>query len=486
MVLPPQPIQFQPKAFSAMTTFWLIAIVLLMLALERIIVTSVTRHPRGRAWVRRIPFLHPNAISLMRIPMGLVSVWLASRGNWPGAVLWFAFWMITDLSDGTIARNCDLTTETGKWLDPLSDKCMYFPPLIYFSVGEDILTPINPWLVGAFLVIDTLGQASRLISQKKAANSFGKAKTALTTILLSAIALNQVSPIWLITPQFVTALTIACVILAFFSCYCKVIPDIWYANSFTLANFLCGIAAIVLAWQQKFILSLVLIFFGQFFDLFDGRMARKYGSTKRGPVFDDLADATSFGLAVGCIIYFCLANHEELVPSWAAMIIAGLFVVCLIYRLYRFLHPTKDMPSGIFQGLPSPAGAMLAGSAVLIAQDLEHPAFGLAAAAVVILASMLMISNIPYRHFARSIWPAIPRGTKLLLCILILILTLITITHKIYRSSFVWLCLVSTIVYTIAGIDRRKPDEIAAQERLLADNGDNGDDETSENSEQRP
>lgn len=469
-----------------MTTFWLIGLILLMLALERAIVIGVTQTSRGRTWVRGFPLLHPNAISLMRIPMGLFSVWLASRGNWPGAVLWFAFWMITDLSDGTIARNCDLTTETGKWLDPLSDKCMYFPPLIYFSIGEGILTPINPWLVGAFLVIDTLGQASRLISKKKAANSFGKAKTALTTILLSAIALDQVAPIWLITPQFVNALAAACVILAFLSCYCKVIPDIWYANSFTLANFLCGIAAITLAWQHKFILSLVLIFLGQFFDLFDGRMARKYGSTKRGPVFDDLADATSFGLAVGCIIYFSLANYEELVPPWAAMVIAVLFVVCLIYRLYRFLHPTKDMPSGIFQGLPSPAGAMLAGSAVLISQGLEHPAFGLAAAVVVVLASMLMISNIPYRHFARSIWPGIPRGTKLLLCVLMLVLTLIAITHKIYSSSFVWLCLVSTVVYTIAGVDRRKPEEIAAQERLLADSGDGGDDKTGDSGEQRP
>jgi len=471
-----------------MTTFWLItAIVLLMLALERITVIGVTRNPRGRAWVRRFPLLHPNAISLMRIPMGLISIWLAYRGNWPGAILWFAFWMITDLSDGTIARNCSLMTESGKWLDPLSDKCMYFPPLIYFSVGSTISTPINPWLVGTFLIIDTLGQASRLISQKKAANSFGKAKTALTTILLSAIALNQIDPFWLITPPFVNALAAACVILAFLSCYCKVIPDIWYANSFTLANFLCGIAAIILAWQHKFILSLVLIFLGQFFDLFDGRMARKYGSTKRGPVFDDLADATSFGLAVGCIIFFCLANYEELVPPWAALTLAVFFVGCLIYRLYRFLHPTKDMPGGIFQGLPSPAGAMLAGSAVLIARNLEHPYFGLGAAAVVFLTSLLMISSIPYRHFARSIWPCIPRGAKLLLCILMLVLTLIAITHKIYRSSFIWLCLVSTVIYAVAGVDRRKPEDIAAQDQLAncCDDG-SGSDSTANAGNQRP
>ncbi|MBP5638611.1 MAG: hypothetical protein J6X55_03975 [Victivallales bacterium] len=35
--------------------------------------------------------------------------------------------MIIDMTDGTIALNCDLVTETGKCLDPLSDEFTNFP-----------------------------------------------------------------------------------------------------------------------------------------------------------------------------------------------------------------------------------------------------------------------------------------------------------------------------------------------------------------------
>ena len=77
--------------------------------------------------------------------MGFIAAALAAHDHWSAATLWFAFFMITDLSDGTIARNCDLQTEMGKWLDPLSDKFMYFPVLFYLIVFAVIMT------VGALL-----------------------------------------------------------------------------------------------------------------------------------------------------------------------------------------------------------------------------------------------------------------------------------------------------------------------------------------------
>ena len=440
-----------------MNNIWILSgIVLAMLGIERLVITAAIKHPLGRRLIRRIPILHPNGISLLRIPMGVVSIGLAARGQWPAAILWFAFWMITDLTDGTIARHCDLATETGKWLDPLSDKCMYFPALIYFAFGSNVTTRLEPATVIAFLLIDTLGQMSRLVSRKKAANLFGKTKTALVTILLSAIALNQIDPNWIITPQFVHVFSLACVILAFLSCYCKVIPDIWYANSFTLANFLCGLGAIWYAFQDNCILSFVLVFLGQFFDLFDGRMARKYGSTKRGAFFDDIADATSFGVAIGCLIFFSLAKPETAIPRGAALAIAVFYVACLIYRLYRFLHPTRTMPKGVFQGLPSPAGALLAGSSVLLSRQFSSPTFGLIAAAVVIITSILMVSNIPYRHFGQSIWPGMPKTIKLLLFILLIMFTVFAITHRNYRFPFIGWTFGISILYLAFGTYRKR------------------------------
>ncbi|MBQ6473423.1 MAG: CDP-alcohol phosphatidyltransferase family protein [Victivallales bacterium] len=443
-------------------------LVLLMLGLERLLVIGACRRESGRAFLRKTPLFHPNSISLLRLPMGMLSCWIASTGNWSLATLWFAFWMITDLSDGTIARHCDLGTETGKWLDPLSDKFMYFPVLLYFSVSGNVTFRIDLIPVLLFVLFDVVGQASRLFVKKKAANLFGKVKTALVTILLSILALNQIDPIVFVTPRFVQAFMYACTILAFLSCYCKVVPDNWYANTLTLANFLCGITAIFYACHDQYIHCLVCVFIGQFFDLFDGRLARRFGSTKRGAVFDDIADATDFGLAIGAMIFFCLNHAHSLVPPWAAMLIALFYLGCVIFRLYRFIHPTKAMPAGVFQGLPSPAGAMFAGSSVLVALEFSSPFFGVIAATLVIFSSWLMVSNLPYCHFGQTLWPGMPRGLKALLFILIIFLTVLAFANRAYRPFFVWSCFLFMLFYLVYGlqtINRMKQPPVHQEEK---------------------
>jgi len=434
-------------------------LILAMLLAERILAVSVTRCKSGCHFIRRMPFLHPNAISLVRIPMGALSILLVHLGHWNAGILWFAFWMITDLTDGTIARNCDLETESGKWLDPLSDKFMYFPCLLYLSLGVNIQDEVrlDVWGVGLFMVIDTLGQASRLFSQKKAANSFGKAKTALVTILLSAVALYNIHPFPILNSTVVGYLLVSCNILAFLSFYCKVIPDVWYANSLTFANFICGLAAIwVVCRYGWFTRAFVLIFVGQFFDLFDGRLARKFGSTKRGAFFDDVADGTSFGLAVGCIIYRGLSDSETAIPPWLAAVLALFYTGCLLYRLYRFLHPDRPQIKGVFQGMPSPAGALLACSAVLVGMRFPQPVSGVMAAILVVVASCLMISNIPYLHFGQSLWPELPRAIKLLLLVVLVIFVNIVLVKKHdWEAGFIWFCAGLSLLYSFFAVKRR-------------------------------
>mgnify|MGYP003618209006 FL=1 len=71
-----------------MNNIWiLIGIVLAMLGIERHIITAAIKQPWGRRLIQRWRILHPNGISLLRIPMGLVSIWLASRDLWPAAIL---------------------------------------------------------------------------------------------------------------------------------------------------------------------------------------------------------------------------------------------------------------------------------------------------------------------------------------------------------------------------------------------------------------
>lgn len=442
-----------------------IVAVLLMLLCERLLILYFTRKPSCREFIRRHPILHPNGISLMRIPQGAVAIAIAAMGYWQLAILWFAFWMVTDLTDGTIARTCDLATPTGAWLDPLSDKCMSFPALFYLALGpaENVQPPQLPilWVV-IYCAIDILGQCSRLFCTKKNANSFGKVKTALITVLISALALNQLSPaaIPFLNQRFVNLVLFACVVFAFLSAYCKIIPNKWYANTLTFLNFLCGILAIWAAWncslKHNLMVAFVLVFTGQFFDLFDGRMARIYGSTRLGALFDDIADGTSFGLAVGSMVFICLWNGALDVPVWIAAVVAIFYVLCLIFRLYRFLKPTKIMPKGIFQGLPAPAGALLTGSFVIGAWQLQS-CWAIAVAAVVtILASILMISSLPYRHFGQDLWPSLPNGVRFSLLIMVVIFCCIALVSRDWAKAFIWFTSCASIIYAAGAIASKK------------------------------
>ncbi len=459
-------------------TLFVITVILLILAAERSIVTTITRKPACQSFIRRHPILHPNGISLIRIPQGVVSILFAANGYWTFAIIWFSFWMITDLTDGTIARTCDLKTETGEWLDPLSDKFMSFPALFYLSLGSspNVISPKLPILwVCIYCVIDVIGQFSRLFCKKKAANSFGKVKTALITVLIAVLALNQLKilPLTFFNEKFVEIMMIACVIMAGLSLYCKVIPNTWYANTLTFLNFCCGVGAIWMAWhtewRHNYLLAFVMIFAGQFFDLFDGRMARKYGSTKFGALFDDIADFTSFGCAVGSMIYQGLTYDQGRIPMPLAVATAIFYIVCLFYRLYRFLKPTKILPEGIFQGLPSPAGALVAGTTVLAADQFSMPAISYCAAVIVIATSVLMISNVPYRHFGRDLWPSLPKQFQAFILILAIVFCCIALVQREYAKTFTCFFAILGILYVVGARASQKHIQ-RLQEAQNADN----------------
>ncbi len=176
-----------------------VAPILVMIAFERLFVLGLARVARGREWVRSQRWLHPNFIGRSRYASGLLGclIWRMgeiSGGGEPGnawqhaAIYWFAFWTITDLTDGTIARKFDLRTPEGESIDPLSDKLMVLPPLIYLAV----FGLLNPYLVGALIAFDAIGQLSRRFVRNKAASVFGKTKTFLAIITLALIAIEQI------------------------------------------------------------------------------------------------------------------------------------------------------------------------------------------------------------------------------------------------------------------------------------------------------
>lgn len=377
--------------------------VLLMLGAERYAVTRFLRTPRQIAWVRGHWWLHPNAISRARYPMGFLSVLMLHLGYPRLCFLFFTFWMISDITDGEIARRCDLHSEEGETIDPFSDKLMYSPMLVYMAwTGW-----LSPVLVGLFLLFDITGQVSRKFIKVKAANLFGKAKTFLVVVLLIVVGLEWIYGPLPVLGRAIHPLMVFCVGLAFCSTAFKLIPNYWYANILSIMNLVCGLAGcwVVLAGHPP-VYALGLVFLGQFLDLFDGRAAERWGSTPKGEVFDDVADGTSFGLTVGLIVAWSFSQ------LWIGLLVGGLYLAAVVYRLIRFVVEKRKQGilGGVatFSGLPSPAGALLAGTTGVLIQS------EIAVGIIVLLTALLMVSRVPYAHFGRAILPKIPKIVRVL------------------------------------------------------------------------
>jgi CDP-diacylglycerol--serine O-phosphatidyltransferase len=376
--------------------------VMLMLGAERFAVYWFLRKPEQIAWVRDHAWLHPNAISRARYPMGVISVILLHFGFPRTCFLFFTFWMITDITDGDIARKCDLHTEEGETIDPLSDKLMYIPLMIYLAWSGWF----SPLLVGLFLIFDIVGQASRYFLPIKAANLFGKAKTFLVVVLLIVLGLEWIYGPLPLLGRSIQPLLGMCAFLAICSTAFKLIPNYWYANILSLMNLVCGLAGcwVILAGKPP-VYALGLVFLGQFLDLFDGRAAQRWGSTPQGEIFDDVADGTSFGLTVGLIVATSFEN------IWVGAAIGVFYLAAVVYRLVRFVVEKRKagIAGGVtaFSGMPSPGGALLAGTTCVLMP-------GLASGLIVIATSLLMVSRVPYAHFGRSVLPKIPKVVRVL------------------------------------------------------------------------
>ena len=66
--------------------------------------------------------LIPNLLSLLRLLLIPVAVYLVVRGQDIAALLLILFGMVTDILDGYLARRLNQVTELGKIIDPLGDK----------------------------------------------------------------------------------------------------------------------------------------------------------------------------------------------------------------------------------------------------------------------------------------------------------------------------------------------------------------------------
>ncbi|MCP4298371.1 MAG: CDP-diacylglycerol--glycerol-3-phosphate 3-phosphatidyltransferase [Proteobacteria bacterium] len=422
-----------------------------MFLLERFFIYSMVKAPWGKDWVRSQFWLHPNFISRCRYPMGVISFILWHLGviyyeGAPGnpwqyiAVYFFSFWIITDVTDGSIARHFDLHSIEGQSIDPLSDKLLILPPLFYLSYFD--LIPF--YLVLLFLTFDIVGQFSRYFIKKKAANLFGKAKTFLAVITLVLITMQE-----MYFPEapgnIYYATLVGAIILGFCSMFFRVIPSYWYANILSILNLSCGLLgmALVIVYNQPG-LAFAAVFIGQFLDLFDGRAADRWGSTPKGELFDDWADGTNFGGTISLIIY---ASFDG---SLTGIILGFIHLSTMCFRLIRFVFDKRKtgVEGGVevFKGLPSPAAALVSGSVALLDTNINLRI------ALIVGTSLLMVSKIPYLHFGRVMLQVIPKIIKVILLTLMLLSVLMGFRSGNHQILY-WTAFILSFCYVLFGID---------------------------------
>ncbi len=227
-----------------------------------------------------------------------------------------------------------------------------------------------------------------------------------------------------------------------------VIPNVWYANCLSLLNMMCGLLGILLllTFKDKPMLYLkeavfMLVFLGQFFDMFDGRAAEVWGSTPRGEMFDDVADGTSFGFTVGLLITFAANN------KYVGMGVGFLHAVTTFYRLVRFIveKHKAGVTGGVvtFSGMPSPAAALIMGTLSIILGR-----FGSVGDVLLVIVGLVSagvsISRIPYPHMSRAFLAWIPRRMLLLWFV---VGSCATVTCVAYHE--VWLPILSINVCSV-------------------------------------
>ena len=151
------------------------------------------------------------------------------------------------------------------------------------------------------------------------------------------------------------------------------------ANLFTFVNITAGLAATYFITQNNFILAIILAWIGGAFDIFDGKIARKYNlSNEFGVQLDSFADFLSFVL-VPVFLIFQASYATELSGAW--LILAGFvsiyYVISGLRRLIHFnLHADAGEVDKYFTGVPTPLGAIILWLVYLGNAYALIPAFG--------------------------------------------------------------------------------------------------------------
>jgi CDP-diacylglycerol--glycerol-3-phosphate 3-phosphatidyltransferase len=146
----------------------------------------------------------PNAITVVRILLTPVFIWLLLTADPDSAARWaagvfFILAIATDGIDGWIARRWNLVTDLGKILDPIADKGLTGSALVCLAILGEL-----PWWVVVLILVREIGitiwrlfelRLGRVIPASRG----GKLKTIAQSVAISLALL----PLWTVLGDWV-------------------------------------------------------------------------------------------------------------------------------------------------------------------------------------------------------------------------------------------------------------------------------------------
>ncbi|RMG91578.1 MAG: CDP-diacylglycerol--serine O-phosphatidyltransferase [Zetaproteobacteria bacterium] len=166
---------------------------------------------------------------------------------------------------------------------------------------------------------------------------------------------------------------------------------------FTSMGLFSGFYALIGAIQGRFELAGWAIIVAAIFDILDGRVARLLqAETAFGAEYDSLCDMLSFGIAPAVLMYLWALVHLPSELHKLAWLAAFGLAACAALRLARFNVQVGKHDKRYFQGLPTPASALLVATAVLFHEDVGIEPWPWLWFGVSLVLSWLMVSNVRF------------------------------------------------------------------------------------------
>lgn len=171
------------------------------------------------------------------------------------------------------------------------------------------------------------------------------------------------------------------------------------ANMFTFVNITAGLLATYFIIQNNFFIAIIFAWIAGAFDIFDGKIARKYKlSNEFGIQLDSFADFLSFVLVPVFFIFQAIYSQTlEGIFLVLAGIVSIFYVISGLRRLIQFnINADAGEVQKYFVGVPTPMGAILLFVVYLANTYLTFPAYGVIVAMALIAWSLN--SKIKIKH----------------------------------------------------------------------------------------